>query len=388
MKINYCLLGIASLPLCLQGGPPAPVKPMAPPPPPAVVTVNSAPATTAEVRSVVFTNTFVSTNTFVATNTVIVPVPAPPKQTYVYDQKLMGGKVSLVSAEQAKAIIDRFKAVYPKMGSPRLVIYQNRELIDEKSGLKLTGRTERSESSRGKVAGEFRADPAAAVTSTNVSSVATVNASGNITISGGVQAGGGINPGKGKGSYKNEKVVNDNIYQNRDRVEVNLTQRMEIRDVERLFGRPLRMGGANLADQRVATQMVASQPVKTFVGATESEQTRREREALGKVADVVIEVLISTQDVVSTEVSGDKVYRLPDIHATAMRLKDAKVMGQASTFDIIGKPRYANWFLRNYGQGSIVNQEIVEATALALMDDMSREYVGEVAEKNEKPANK
>jgi len=388
MKTSFCLLGMALLPSCLQGGPPAPVKPMAPPPPPAVVTVSAAPAATAEVRAVVFTNTFVSTNTFVATNTVVVPIPAPPKEAYVYDQKVMGGKVSLVSAEQAKAIIDRFKAAYPKMGSPKLLIYQNRELVDEKSGLKLTGRTERSENARGKVSGEFRADPKATANASNVSNVATVAASGNVTIVGGMRAGEGVTPGAGNAAYKSEKVVNDNIYQNRERIETNLAQKMETRDVERLFGRPLRLGNASLADQRVATQMIASHPVKTFVGATESEQTRREREALAKAADVVIEILISTQEVVSTEVSGDKIYRLPDIHATAMRLKDAKIMGQASTFDIIGKPRYASWFLRNYGQGMIVTQEIVEATALALMDDMAREYVGELGVSPEKPADK
>src|ERR1700758_4958718 len=66
---------------------------------------------------------------------------APP--VYVYDQKLYAGRPGLVTPEQAQATITRFKAIYPNLGSPRLLIYVNRELVDEQSGLKLVGRKER-----------------------------------------------------------------------------------------------------------------------------------------------------------------------------------------------------------------------------------------------------
>ena len=71
--------------------------------------------------------------------------PAPPggAPVYVYEQKPLGGQQPLVGPQQAQAIIDRFKAAYPKLGNPRLLIYVNRELVDENSGLKLVARTEK-----------------------------------------------------------------------------------------------------------------------------------------------------------------------------------------------------------------------------------------------------
>ena len=37
-----------------------------------------------------------------------------------------------------------------------------------------------------------------------------------------------------------------------------LADRQTVRDVESLFGRPLRLGGAKIADQRIATQLMAN----------------------------------------------------------------------------------------------------------------------------------
>src|SRR5688500_17431691 len=54
--------------------------------------------------------------------------PATPAGPYIYDQKPIAGRPVLIQPEQAQGIIDRFKAAYPKMGSPRLLIYVNREL--------------------------------------------------------------------------------------------------------------------------------------------------------------------------------------------------------------------------------------------------------------------
>src|SRR5215831_2584240 len=62
------------------------------------------------------------------------PAPASP---YVYDQKPMGAPQNLITPEQAQTIISRFKAAYPGIGSPRFLIYVNRELVDQQSGLKL-----------------------------------------------------------------------------------------------------------------------------------------------------------------------------------------------------------------------------------------------------------
>src|SRR5438876_6229584 len=50
---------------------------------------------------------------------VVVAPPAgqAPPQTFVYDQKPLPGKPTLVQPQQAQAILDKFKAAYPKLGS-------------------------------------------------------------------------------------------------------------------------------------------------------------------------------------------------------------------------------------------------------------------------------
>src|SRR5262245_43141364 len=74
------------------------------------------------------------------------PKPSPP---YYYEQKVMGAPAARVTEEQAQTIVNRFKEAYPKLGSPRLLIYVNRELVDAHSGIKLVRRDERVERSRG-----------------------------------------------------------------------------------------------------------------------------------------------------------------------------------------------------------------------------------------------
>jgi hypothetical protein len=88
------------------------------------------------------------------------------------------------------------------------------------------------------------------------------------------------------------------------------------------------------------------------------------REALSQIADVALEVLISSRNIVVSEVSGDHTYTVPDIQATAIRLRDSKVLGQASATEVLnraGSPR------------DFDVHQVAEATALALMEDMLRE---------------
>jgi hypothetical protein len=56
---------------------------------------------------------------------------------------------------------------------------------------------------------------------------------------------------------------------------------------------------------------------------------------------------------------------VPDIQATAIRLKDAAIVGQAAASDIIGKGVPAGRVVRQFDV-----RDITEATALALMEDM------------------
>ncbi len=243
----------------------------------------------------------------------------PPNQVYVYDQKPLAAKPALVTPEQAQTIINRFKAAYPKLGSPRLLIYVNRELVDEQAGMKLIHRSENIESSR---------NPASS------------NAASNV------------------------KRVENNEYRSDGKAQSTLADKQTVRDVERLFGRPLRDAGASLTDQKVAIQLMADKPLDDFIGTTDTPRARKDREALGKLADAVIEVLISSKNITVPTISGSQNIIIPDIQATAISLKDSKILGQASSTDVTTR-------VSPSALGSFDVREITEATALALMEDMT-----------------
>lgn len=243
---------------------------------------------------------------------------APVGQVYVYDQKPAPGRAALVAPQQAQGIIDKFRAAYPKMGNPRMLIYVNRELVDEHTGLKLIARTEKLNTTRN-------------------------------------------GDGDNKPSTTSEKITGENRYRLTSKTDAALNDKQTVRDVERLFGRPLRTAGVSLADQRVASQLIADRNQDR--PTTEGDQARKDREALSKIADVAVEILISSKTVNVPGISGDNTYTVPDIQATAIRLIDSRILAQASTSDIIGNnPGY---YARNYDV-----REITEATALALMEDM------------------
>jgi len=287
--------------------------------------------------------------------------PAPSSATPVTDnQKLYGPPSSLVSPEQAQAVVDRFKAAYGRLGSPRLLIYVNRELVDTESGLKLTKRVEHTTAVSSEKKAEFQADPnapkPAAPSATQV----------NVAVGGGDAGSTGATPGKGEGSAKSEQVEATNTYVATSATAPALADRQTVRDIERLFGRPLRTAGAKLADQKVAASMLPDKSFDHFSAGAAGDQGAKDREALGKVADVAIEILVSSRNIVIKGVSGDQVVPVPDIQATAIRLSDAQILGQASASDVLGRDQQAGRIAKNFGI-----RDITEATALALMDDMS-----------------
>lgn len=244
---------------------------------------------------------------------------APPvsSEVFVYEQKQFGGHAALVSPEQARGIIDRFKAAYPKLGNPRLLIYVNRELVDEQSEMKLIHRVEKIEASR-----------------TETNSTATV------------------------------KSANENTYRASDKAAPTLADKQTVRDVERLFGRPLRQAGANLVDQKVATDLIAGKSITEFIGTTDTPQARKDREAIAKIADVVIEVLISSKTITVPTIADAQTVAVPDIQATAIRLSDSKILGQAFSADVTNRVPPASL-------AGFTVPEITEATALALMEDLT-----------------
>lgn len=251
------------------------------------------------------------------------PPPAQPP-VYVYDQKPVQQMPPLVSEAEAQATVEAFRTNYQKLGNPRILIYVNRDLVDEQSGLKLSGRSETVK------------------TTSKTDSGSTNN------------------------SVTTETVANNSYYNNGQASQPTLADRQTVRDVERLMGRPLRAAGATLVDQRVAGQIMENRPLDSLSG--ETEQARKDRAAVNQIADVVLEVLISSRNITVPEISGNRTYTVPDIQVTAIRLKDSKVIGQASATDVLNRAGGPAMAARNFSP-----QDITEATALALMNDMLQE---------------
>jgi hypothetical protein len=234
--------------------------------------------------------------------------PAAPAE-----QRLYGANATpLIAPAAAQAVVDKFRAAYGTASAPRLVIYVNRSLVDA-AGLKLTGRTESytEKSTDGKT------------TSTKT---------------------------KGTSTYATKDASTP---------APTLADQQTVRDIERLVGRAFRSGGAKLSDQRIAGVMLSAQPGARLLG----DQATKDREALAQSADIAIEVLISTRTLIAAEVSGDTTVAVPDIQMTAIRLKDAAILGQASASDVLGAG--AAQAAKKFSAA-----DITEATALALMEDM------------------
>ena len=234
--------------------------------------------------------------------------PAAPAE-----QRLYGANATpLIAPAAAQAVVDKFRAAYGIASAPRLVIYVNRSLVDA-AGLKLTGRTESytEKSTDGKT------------TSTKT---------------------------KGTSTYATKDASTP---------APTLADQQTVRDIERLVGRAFRSGGAKLSDQRIAGVMLSAQPGARLLG----DQATKDREALAQSADIAIEVLISTRTLIAAEVSGDTTVAVPDIQMTAIRLKDAAILGQASASDVLGAG--AAQAAKKFSAA-----DITEATALALMEDM------------------
>ena len=215
---------------------------------------------------------------------------------------------TLIARQDADGILEGFRKAYVTDAAPRVVVYVNRALVDTANGLKLTSRTEQFE-----------------------------------------QSDAGL------------KTSGTNTYQAKNGTTPTLADQQTVREIERLFGRAFRHAGAQLADQKIATSLLPEQPGAHLTG----DHATKDREALSKVADIAIEVLISSRNIVVPEVSGDAQYPVPDIQATAIRLKDAAIVGQAAASDIIGKGVQAGRIVKQFSV-----QDITEATAIALMEDM------------------
>ena len=235
--------------------------------------------------------------------------PAPGLQPGPSSQRLYAqNSDTLIARTTAEGIIEGFRKIYQTDGAPRVVIYVNRALVDTAVGLKLTARTEQFEKTDASL-----------------------------------------------------KTSGTNAYKVKEPAAPALADQQTVREIERLFGRAFRHAGAQLADQTVAASLLPEQAGAHLVG----DKAAKDRQALSNIADIAIEVLISSRSITVPEVAGDATYPVPDIQATAIRLKDAAIVGQAAASDVVGRGAQAGQVVRQFSV-----QDITEATALALMEDM------------------
>ncbi len=236
------------------------------------------------------------------------PTPPLPGETPPPAQRVYGPNAdTLIARQAADGVLEGFRKAYVTDGAPRVVIYVNRTLVDTADGMKLTERTEHYEKSN-----------------------------------------------------DSSKTSGTNTYKAKDSASPALADQQTVREIERLFGRAFRHAGAQLADQTVAASLLPEDGAH-LVG----QKAVKDRQALANSADIAVEVLISSRNITVSEVSGDATYPVPDIQATAIRLKDAAIVGQAAASDIIGKGVAAGRVVKQFSV-----QDITEATAIALMDDM------------------
>jgi hypothetical protein len=245
------------------------------------------------------------------------PAAASADGSHAHNQRLYGDASSaLVSAAQARQIVNEFRAAYEgALKKPRMLIYINRDLVAPPDKNVVVKTTEAAAAGR-----------SAAATTTTTLTDATKSAAAPAW---------------------------------------SLADRQTARDIERLTARPYRAAGAAFADQKVAASMLPDSSITSHAGLNRylvTEDGRKDREALAKVTDIVIEVLMSSRNLAVQQVSGVQTVAVPDIQMTAIRLSDAAILGQASSLELIGP---------NPPAAAFDVQAVTESTALVLMQDIT-----------------
>lgn len=138
-------------------------------------------------------------------------------------------------------------------------------------------------------------------------------------------------------------------------------------EVARQFDQPFREGGVRLADPTAVATLMAGKPLVHFT-ASGSEAARRDRAALAQVADVIVEVVVAQREVVLPVGSAERVGWQPEVQATAIRLSDSAIIGQANSRDLVKRQRGGK-----NGAGAAESVEaLTQATAWALMESIAR----------------
>ena len=218
-------------------------------------------------------------------------IATTPSTKHIYTVSPAVPLQTIYNAEQAKAIVEEFRITYAKLGKPKIDVRVN--------------------------------FPQGAVQvpqlpTVGVSGVPAIDPATGLPIPpGGAAAAGGI-PAR--------------IFDTDE-----LSSKQTKREVERLFGRPLRMAGVMLMDA-----------------------------TLTNLPEMSFEVLISEREITVNGIKGKQTHSVPDIQVTAIRMTDGRIIGQATVLDLFPRRSTAARMLQRYDI-----QQLTEATALALMKDIS-----------------
>jgi len=229
--------------------------------------------------------------------------PTAPAKKYVYRDE-SATVAPLVSVEQVKKIVESFRMAYAKMGQPRLDIRVNQP---------------------------FGTVPMVSAPPPGSASAPDIDPATGLPLNPGVApVPPVITPASAPGPAPLSaptRVFDSNA----------LSDQQTKRDVQRLFGRPLRSAGVKLHDMDLVN-----------------------------LPEVSLEVLISERTVTLRGIGGEQELKVPDLQVTAIRLSDGRILGQATVLDLFPRPEQSAHQLR---RRSI--HQLAEATALMLMRDMA-----------------
>ncbi len=217
---------------------------------------------------------------------------------YVYTVSPAVPLSQIYNAEQAQQIVEDFRAAYAKLGAPR---------IDIRVNLPQGGIEVPQLPTVGVGGGTPQIDPATGLP---------------------MPAGAGGAPAAAAPAAAAAPRIFDT-----DELAVRQTKR----EVELLFGRPLRLAGVTLIDA-----------------------------AQANLPELTLEILLGERELNVPGINGPKTHTVPDIIVTATRAADGQVVGQATVLDLFSSQAAAARML----QGHSI-QQLTEATALALMRDIA-----------------
>lgn len=140
-----------------------------------------------------------------------------------------------------------------------------------------------------------------------------------------------------------------------------------IKEVEQWVQLLFTNAGATLVDPNVGVPLLGSKPYQR-IPAADKAKTKKERDALAAVADVVVEVTIVARYVtVLSPGANDSVFIVPDVTTDAYRVTDSALLGTASVQEVIKSRKLPEDTVMTINMNARTDTAIV-----ALMEDIKR----------------